>query len=44
MRASRHAARFGLFTRPPGHDAEVVGDEDCVFLDFGEIEEYAKRG
>jgi len=28
---------------PPGHDAEVVGDEDCVFLDFGEIEEYAKR-
>src|SRR6476620_1747727 len=28
---------------PPGHDAEVVGDEDCVFLDFGEIAEYAKR-
>jgi hypothetical protein len=28
---------------PPGHDAEVVGDEDCVFLDFGEIDEYAKR-
>jgi len=27
----------------PGHDAEVVGDEDCVFLDFGEISEYAKR-
>jgi Cupin domain len=29
---------------PPGHDAEVVGDEPCVFLDFGEIAEYAKRG
>ena len=27
----------------PGHDAEVVGDEPCVFLDFGEISEYAKR-
>jgi hypothetical protein len=28
---------------PPGHDAEVVGDEPCVFLDFGEIDSYAKR-
>jgi uncharacterized cupin superfamily protein len=28
---------------PPGHDAEVVGDEACVFIDFGEISEYAKR-
>lgn len=28
---------------PPGHDAEVLGNEDCVFLDFGEIAEYAKR-
>jgi hypothetical protein len=28
---------------PPGHDAEVVGDEACVFLDFGEIQEYALR-
>jgi cupin domain len=27
---------------PPGHDAWVVGDEPCVFMDFGEIEEYAK--
>lgn len=26
---------------PPGHDAEVVGGEPCVALDFGEIEEYA---
>jgi uncharacterized cupin superfamily protein len=28
---------------PPGHDAEVVGDEACVMIDFGEIDEYAKR-
>jgi hypothetical protein len=26
----------------PGHDAEVVGDETCVFLDFGEVQQYAK--
>jgi hypothetical protein len=28
---------------PPGHDAEVVGDEPCVWVDFGEVSEYAKR-
>jgi quercetin dioxygenase-like cupin family protein len=28
---------------PPGHDAEVVGDENCVFVDFGQIQQYAKR-
>lgn len=28
---------------PPGHDAEIVGDEECVFVDFGEFGEYAKR-
>lgn len=28
---------------PPGHDAEIVGDETCVFLDFGEFGDYAKR-
>jgi hypothetical protein len=28
---------------PPGHDAEVVGEETCVFLDFGEFGDYAKR-
>jgi hypothetical protein len=27
----------------PGHDAEVLGDEACVVLDFGEIGDYAKR-
>jgi uncharacterized cupin superfamily protein len=29
---------------PPGHDAEVLGDEPCVMVDFGEIGDYAKRG
>lgn len=28
---------------PPGHDAEVLGDEPCVMIDFGEIDHYAKR-
>jgi hypothetical protein len=28
---------------PPGHDAEVVGNEACEFLDFGEFGDYAKR-
>jgi uncharacterized cupin superfamily protein len=28
---------------PPGHDAEVVGDEPCVLVDFGEFGDYAKR-
>lgn len=29
---------------PPGHDAEVIGDEACVMVDFGEIGDYAKQG
>ena len=28
---------------PPGHDAEVVGEEACVLVDFGEFGDYAKR-
>ncbi|HET6831441.1 MAG TPA: cupin domain-containing protein [Solirubrobacterales bacterium] len=28
---------------PPGHHAEVVGDEPCEMVDFGEISDYAKR-
>ena len=31
-----------VFAIPPGHDAEIVGDEACVCLDFGEFGEYAK--
>lgn len=26
---------------PPDHDAEVLGDTDCVMIDFGDIAEYA---
>ena len=26
----------------PGHDAWIVGDEACVFIDFGQIHDYAK--
>jgi uncharacterized cupin superfamily protein len=29
---------------PPGHDAEVPGNEPCVMVDFGDLSEYAKRG
>ena len=28
---------------PPGHDAETLGDEACVVLDFGEFGDYAKK-
>lgn len=28
---------------PPGHDAEVPGDEPCVMVDFGDVGDYAKR-
>jgi mannose-6-phosphate isomerase-like protein (cupin superfamily) len=28
---------------PPGHDACIVGDEPCVFLDFMGAAQYAKR-
>ncbi|HYV16811.1 MAG TPA: cupin domain-containing protein [Conexibacter sp.] len=31
------------FMIPPGHDAEVIGDEPCVLLEFGQAAEYAKR-
>ena len=32
-----------VFALAPGHDAETVGDEACVALDFGEFGDYAKR-
>ncbi|MBI4897106.1 MAG: cupin domain-containing protein [Actinobacteria bacterium] len=33
-----------VFEIPPGHDAEVLGDEPCELIDFGDITEYAKPG
>ena len=32
-----------VFAIAPGHDAEVIGDEPCMLLDFGEFGGYAKR-
>lgn len=33
-----------LFVCPPGHDAHVVGDEDCVVIDFSsDIAKYATK-
>jgi mannose-6-phosphate isomerase-like protein (cupin superfamily) len=28
---------------PPGHDAWTLGDEACVMVDFGGMENYAKQ-
>jgi hypothetical protein len=36
-------AQGDLVAIPPGHDAEVIGDETCVLLEFGEARDYAKR-
>ncbi len=33
-----------VFFIPPGHDAEVLGDDPCVMLDFAEEDsDYARR-
>jgi hypothetical protein len=40
--AEREVTAGEVVAIAPGHDAEVVGDESCVFLDFGEIATYAK--
>ena len=32
-----------LYSIRPGHDAEVIGDEPCVALDWGQFGDYAKR-
>ena len=32
-----------VFDIPPGHDAEVTGDEQCVQIDWGGAAKYAKR-
>jgi hypothetical protein len=40
--AVREIAAGEVLAIAPGHDAEVLGTEDCVIIDFGEIAEYAK--
>ena len=39
----REAGPGDVFLIGPGHDAEVIGDEACVTLEFGEAAGYAKR-
>ena len=41
--SEREVGPGDVFALPPGHDAEVVGNESCVMVDFGEFGEYAKR-
>ncbi len=31
-----------VFVVEPGHDAEVIGDEPCITLEFGDAASYAK--
>jgi hypothetical protein len=31
-----------VYAIAPGHDAEVVGDDTCVTVDFGQMKEYSK--
>ena len=33
----------GDFAVPPGHDAWIVGDELCMFVDWQGFADYAKR-
>ena len=32
-----------VYEIPPGHDAEIIGDEPCVVIDWGQFGDYAKR-
>lgn len=47
MRVTMHhggSAEFGpgdLFEIPPDHDAEVIGESDCVMVDFGDMADFA---
>ncbi len=31
-----------VFSVPPGHDAETVGGDTCVYVDFGEAADFAR--
>ncbi len=42
MTATREFGPGDAVVIPPGHDAWIVGDEPCVFLDFSGAAQYAK--
>ena len=38
----REVAAGEVMVIPPGHDGEVIGDEPCISLEFGDAAHYAK--
>jgi quercetin dioxygenase-like cupin family protein len=40
--AEREVRPGDTFHIPPGHDAWIVGDQECILLDFGGLPGYAK--
>jgi uncharacterized cupin superfamily protein len=40
--SEREIGAGDVFVIPPGHDAQTLGDEACVMVDFGDIADYAK--
>jgi hypothetical protein len=41
--SEQEIAPGSVFVIPPGHNAEVIGDEPCETLEFGQASQYAKR-
>ena len=41
--SEQEIASGSVFVIPPGHNAEVIGDEPCETLEFGQASRYAKR-
>ncbi len=41
--SEQEIAPGNVFVIPPGHNAEVIGDEPCETLEFGQASQYAKR-
>jgi hypothetical protein len=42
-RTARETGPGDVVSIRPGHDAEIIGDGTCVFIDFTGFESYAKR-
>jgi hypothetical protein len=41
--SEQEIASGSVFVIPPGHNAEVIGDEPCETLEFGQASQYAKH-